>query len=99
MLLLIGLVHVLALARASASASVPQPKAVPIEHGRGYAVVGPVAIEGQGGLRFLFDTGAEASVISPRAAARLGLKPQYRTEVVTAGGALLVDADESSRLF
>lgn len=51
-------------------------------------------IKGRGPFRFLVDTGAEASVVSPGVARRLGLTPSYRVEVVTVNGRLVAPGAE-----
>ncbi|MBM3726101.1 MAG: hypothetical protein FJW40_11825 [Acidobacteria bacterium] len=52
----------------------------------------PVSVDGQGPFRFLVDTGAESTVMDPALAARLGLAPTYRVELVNANGARLTPA-------
>lgn len=51
-----------------------------------------VRIRGAGPFRFGVDTGAASTLISTRLAASLGLKPDYRVELVTASGSRLVPA-------
>ncbi len=46
-----------------------------------------VYVNGQGPFRFLIDTGAEGTIVHPAVAARLGLRPEFRTEIVTLAGA------------
>ncbi len=42
-----------------------------------------ITIAGHGPYRFLVDTGSETSMIDPKLAAELGLKPEYRVEIIT----------------
>jgi predicted aspartyl protease len=51
-----------------------------------------VRIHGAGPFRFAVDTGAASTLITTRLAASLGLKPDYRVELVTASGSRLVPA-------
>ena len=46
-------------------------------------VFADVSIGKQGPYRFLVDTGAQTSLIDPKLAAELRLKPEFRVEVVT----------------
>src|SRR5262245_43470797 len=46
-------------------------------------VFGDVYIGDHGPYRFLVDTGAETSVIDPKLAAELQLRPEFRVEVIT----------------
>ncbi|HLZ99817.1 MAG TPA: pepsin/retropepsin-like aspartic protease family protein [Steroidobacteraceae bacterium] len=48
-------------------------------------VVVPVMVNGQGPFRFIVDTGANHSTISPRLARELGLKPSEETSIVLDG--------------
>jgi hypothetical protein len=58
----------------------------------GHIFLNRVEVEGTGGLRFLLDTGAQSSAITPTAAARLRLVPRYQVEAVTAAGTRTVPA-------
>ena len=67
------------------------PPAVVMEPGAVYAVptridkvgriLAPVMVNGVGPFRFILDTGAKRSVLSPRAAARLNLVPAAETSI------------------
>src|SRR5215470_1240970 len=46
-------------------------------------VFGDVYVGNHGPYRFLIDTGAETSVIDPKLAAELELRPEFRVEVIT----------------
>jgi predicted aspartyl protease len=59
-------------------------------------VFAPLELEGKAPVRLLVDTGAQSSVITPAAAARLGLIPRYRVEVVTTSGTMLVPATRAA---
>lgn len=59
-------------------------------------VVESVYVNGRGPYKFLVDTGAESSVLSPDMAREAGLEPAYRVEIVTATGLQLVPAAEAS---
>lgn len=48
-------------------------------------IVVPVMIDGKGPFRFIVDTGASSSTISPRAAIALGLDPAQQTTMVVNG--------------
>jgi clan AA aspartic protease (TIGR02281 family) len=50
------------------------------------AVVVPVFIDGQGPFRFMVDTGASASSVSQTLAARIGVAPIAKAEVITTAG-------------
>jgi predicted aspartyl protease len=54
--------------------------------------VADVFLNGHGPYRFVVDTGATSSVLRPRHAAAIGLKPDYRVEFVTASGQSLAPA-------
>lgn len=49
-----------------------------------------VYLNGHGPFRMIVDTGATASALRPEIAKRIGLKPQYRVEQVTAAGSSYV---------
>lgn len=51
--------------------------------GGGYLTVDGVYINQQGPFRFLLDTGAQSTVLDPRVAEQLALRPTYRVEVVS----------------
>jgi predicted aspartyl protease len=51
-------------------------------------LVVPVRVNGSGPLRFLLDTGASHSCVSPQLAERLGLARRGRATALGAGGAL-----------
>ena len=53
-------------------------------------VFADVSIDGSGPYRFLVDTGAQTSVIDPKLAAKLHLKPEFQVELVTAHGSEVV---------
>lgn len=48
-----------------------------------------VYIGSNGAYRFLVDTGAQTSLIDPKLAAKLGLQPEFRVEMVTEQSAVL----------
>lgn len=51
-----------------------------------------VYVNGSGPYRFLVDTGAASTVLSPVTARQLGLSPTYRVEVATVNGVTLAPA-------
>ncbi len=51
-----------------------------------------ILIDGHGPFRFLLDTGAESTVLDPAVAEQIGLRPNYRVEVVSVNGSRLVAA-------
>lgn len=55
-------------------------------------VIEGVFVDGAGPFRFLVDTGAQSSVISPRVADRLQSKPMFAVEVSTVAGSLRAHA-------
>lgn len=59
-------------------------------------IIDGVYLNGKGPYRFLVDTGAESSVLSPVTASELGLVPAYRVELTTATGSRLVPAAEAT---
>jgi hypothetical protein len=58
--------------------------------GRAGAVIVPVRVQGLGPFDFLLDTGADTTVVHPDLAARAGLTPTARIELVTVAGSRLV---------
>lgn len=54
------------------------------------ALVVMVSINGHGPYRFLVDTGAASCVLDPALSRELGLRPEYRVEVVTPTGSAVV---------
>lgn len=59
-------------------------------------VIEGVYLNGRGPYRFLVDTGAESSVVSPDVARASGLTAAYRVEVMTVTGSRLVPAAEAT---
>lgn len=57
-----------------------------------------VRINGAGPFHFAVDTGAGSTLISTRLGAALGLKPDYRVELVTASGSRLVPATAKAHI-
>jgi predicted aspartyl protease len=55
-------------------------------------VFAEVSIGTKGPYRFLVDTGAQTSVIDPKLAAQLNLKPAFRVEVVSQNSTRLLPA-------
>lgn len=64
----------------------------PLERKASHYFIREVFVEGQGPFRFLLDTGAEASAVSERVAAQVGLRPEYRVEQVTVAGSQITPA-------
>jgi clan AA aspartic protease (TIGR02281 family) len=62
--------------------------AVTLQQEGAHLTVDGVLINGRGPFRFLLDTGAESTVVSPAVAAQVGLTPTYRVAVVTVNGTL-----------
>lgn len=52
----------------------------------------------QGPYRFLVDTGSESSMIEPKLAAELKLRPEFRTEIVTLHGGHFVPGTRAGNL-
>ncbi|MCC6539549.1 MAG: aspartyl protease family protein [Bryobacterales bacterium] len=65
---------------------------LPAKRVAGSMMLTQVYLNGLGPFRMLIDTGAEASLLRPDAAARIGARAQYRVEQVTAAGAALAPA-------
>jgi predicted aspartyl protease len=65
---------------------------------QGFPVAEGVYIDGSGPYRFLVDSGAETSMISPELARRLGLRPTYAVIQVTAAAERTVPAHVVSEL-
>ncbi len=61
-------------------------------------VFAEVFIGGQGPFRFLVDTGSQTSLIDRRLAERLGLKAQFRVNVVTPLGTSLLPGTRAADL-
>jgi predicted aspartyl protease len=61
-------------------------------------VLTDVYIAGKGPYRFLVDTGAETSMIDPTLASKLGLQPEFRSEVVTQLSSQLVPGTKARNL-
>jgi predicted aspartyl protease len=75
----------------------PSP-VVPVRVVRGFPIVDRVFVDGVGPFRFLLDTGAESSAISPELARRLGLRASYAVIQVTAAAERAVPAHIVNRL-
>lgn len=60
--------------------------AVKLRFSGSHVLIDGVYVNGQGPCRFLLDTGAEATSVSPELARRAGLVAAYRVEVVTLHG-------------
>ncbi|MBK5291717.1 MAG: aspartyl protease family protein [Acidobacteriia bacterium] len=65
---------------------------LPLEQKGAFLLLGGVSIAGHGPYRFLIDTGAESSVISPMLAESLKLAPVYTVEVQSTVGTRLAPA-------
>jgi hypothetical protein len=65
---------------------------VRLERRGAYVIVPGVYVMGQGPFRFLLDTGAQTCALREEVAARIGLTPAWRVEMVTAAGSSLVPA-------
>ena len=61
-------------------------------------VFAEVSIGAQGPYRFLVDTGAESSLIDPALANELGIRPEFRVELVTQQSSRLVPGAKVSAL-
>ena len=59
--------------------------------GRAPLIVVPARVNGHGGLRFLLDTGASHSCVTPRLVARLELQTSGEATALGAGGELSLD--------
>jgi len=95
----------------AASGTVPAPTAVaepvaeiiyaePTTFDRVGRVLAPVRVNGQGPFRFILDTGANRSVLSPRVAQLLGLTPSAETSINVHGitGSAVLPAVEIDEL-
>ncbi|HUQ95187.1 MAG TPA: retropepsin-like aspartic protease [Bryobacteraceae bacterium] len=51
-----------------------------------YFLVDGIHVNGQGPFRFLLDTGAQSTAVTPQLARKLSLRPTYRVEVVSVNG-------------
>lgn len=98
-------------AQLSAPGTVPAPAAVtepaaeiiyaqPTTFDRVGRVLAPVMVNGQGPFRFILDTGANRSVLSPRVAQLLGLTPSAETSINVHGitGSAVLPAVEIDEL-
>jgi predicted aspartyl protease len=61
-------------------------------------IVVPARVNGQGPLRFLLDTGASHSCITPQLVERLGLESRGQTTALGAGGELSLSLTEIATL-
>jgi predicted aspartyl protease len=68
------------------------PQTVRLERLRPFLVVNSVYLNGSGPYRFLLDTGAQSSAVSPAIAAKLGIRPDSRVRQVTSTGEVWVGA-------
>jgi predicted aspartyl protease len=62
-------------------------------------VFADIHIGAKGPYRFLVDTGAQTSLIDPKLAAALGLKPEFRVDVVTQNSAQLSPGTRARNLY
>ena len=95
--------YLVAYADSAATASTtesPELFAVPTTNDRAGRIVAPVMVNGQGPFRFIVDTGANRSVITPKLAQRLGLPVRLDKPIQLSGvtGRVLVGTTLVSRL-
>jgi predicted aspartyl protease len=62
-------------------------------------VFADVHIGSKGPYRFLVDTGAETSLIDPKLASALGLKPEFRVDVITQNSTRLAPGTKARNLY
>lgn len=75
-----------------------EPVVIPLELQNGFPVVRGIFVNGHGPLTFLLDTGAQSSAMDSAIAARAGIRPAYRVELVTPAGIALVPAVPAAEL-
>ena len=73
-----------------AFSSQPFEPSVPFHMRMGCPVVDGIFLNGQGPFRFLLDTGAQTNQVQASIAAKLGLTPMFRTNLISAVGGNLV---------
>jgi hypothetical protein len=77
---------------------VPCRASIKLDLLQGRPVVSDVSINGQGPFRFLVDTGAQTNQIEAGLAKRLGLRPTFQVEMMTAAGSTGVAGGHVERL-